>query len=156
MKGQFIFEFLIAGIIFFVIVVYSINYMNMNVSDFNSKFHHSWLQNKAIQISEVLMTGTSSLSIADGNEFNRTRIDSFNTTYCPPFGDYRKLVKDLYLYETSKFERYNISGDVRIILSSESEVLLNCGPIRPSTPRADIERVGILEGEVVSLSIVVW
>lgn len=156
MKGQFVFEFLIAGVIFFVIVVYAINYMNINVSDFNSKFYNSWLQSKAVQISEVLMRDSSSMGIASEYEFNRTKVGNFNSTYCPPLGDYRQLVRDFYLYQDSDFESYNISNDVRITLSTPSELLLSCGPSIPGTPRADAERVGIFEGEFARLVVVVW
>ena len=43
MKGQFVFEFLIAGLIFFVIVVYSINYLNVSVSDFKTTGRNFYL-----------------------------------------------------------------------------------------------------------------
>ena len=52
MKGQFVFEFLVAGLIFFLIILYSINYLNVNVSDFKDDFYRSRLQGKAIQISD--------------------------------------------------------------------------------------------------------
>lgn len=154
MKGQFVFEFLIAGIIFFVVVIYSINYLNVNVADFKSKFHQSALQNKAIQVSEVLMKGYSHLSVADDFEFSLQKIGEFNQTYCPPEGDYSRLVGELHLYEKTSYGEF--PGDIKIEISNSTDLFMSCGPRVPGSPRADMERLGMLNGGIVRMRVIVW
>jgi hypothetical protein len=158
MKGQFIFEFLIAGLIFFTVVVYTISYLNVNVSDFKNKFYYNRLQSKAIQISEVLVGGESPLSLVDGSGFSLARIQNFNNSYCRQAEDYTKLIDDLYLKERTSYG-LSLENDVKIHLSSPNEIkLLDCPGIisRSGSPRAEIERVGVLQGETIKLRVIVW
>ncbi len=157
MKGQFVFEFLIAGLIFFTIVVYTISFLNVNVSDFKSKFYHNRLQSKAIQVSEVLMGGGSYLSIAESSEFNLAKIQEFNENYCnlSEISTYQNLVNDLHLYETTVYGVF--SDNIKIYLFSPSETLLDCGPAIPrNVTKAEIGRVGVFNGEMAKLEVVVW
>jgi hypothetical protein len=154
MKGQLVFEFLVAGMIFFGIVVYTINYMNVNVSDFRLKSYQNRLQSKAVQISEVMM-GSGPMSVADGNVFNITKIDAFNETYCKNITGYQQLVRDLHLYEKSSFGI--MPGNVKIELSSQGSVLLECGLVTPrNVTRAEMGRLGLLQGEMATLRLIVW
>ncbi|MEE9323326.1 MAG: hypothetical protein V3U72_02150 [Candidatus Aenigmarchaeota archaeon] len=155
MKGQFIFEFLIAGLIFFTIVLYTISYLNMNVSDFRGKFYQSRLQSKAVQISKVLMSGESPLGLVDDSEFSQVKIQNFNNTYCTLGEKYKNLVDYLYLYEKTVHGFF--PNDIKIHLSKPGETLLDCGPMIPmGITKGDVGRVGIFEGETVKLNIVVW
>ena len=159
MRGQFVFEFLIAGLIFFTIVVYTISYLNVNVSDFKSKFYHNRLQSKAIQISEVLMGGGSYLSIADSSEFNLTKIQEFNITYCnlSEISTYQNLVNDLHLKEKTVYGVFSDNIKIYLYLLSPIEILLDCGPMIPrNITKAEVGRVGVFNGEMAKLEVVVW
>ncbi|MFH1237597.1 MAG: hypothetical protein V1648_04315 [Candidatus Aenigmatarchaeota archaeon] len=157
MKGQLVFEFIIAGLIFFMILIYTINYLSVNVSDYRSKFYQSRMQSKAIQVSEILMAGQSNLSIADGNGFNKTKIGFFNSTYCGLY-NYTKLAKDFYMYENLNYAI--VPNDIRIelMIPSSGEIILNCGSANTprNVTRAEIGRVGIYDGQAAKLSIIVW
>lgn len=156
MKGQFVFEFLIAGIIFFAVVIYSINYLSVSVYDYKGKFYQNRLQNKAIQISEVLISGKSPLSIAEDSELILSKIQAFDNMYCSGGGDYPRLVKELYLYEITRYDIFPlIHNDVKINIFNSTDVLLDCGPL-PGSPRAEIERVALVEGNVAKLRVIVW
>ena len=160
MKGQLIFEFLIAGLIFFAIVLYSINYLNFNVSDFKAKSYQNRLQSKAIQISDILLKSESPFSLSSGQELNMTRIQLFNATYCPPQGNYSKLIDDFYLYETTTFGVS--SKNIIIELSTPSGMLIDCRPKVGIFPRnitkAEIGRAGIIGStkETAKLRVVLW
>lgn len=159
MKGQLIFEFIIAGLIFFAIVLYTINYLNVSVSDFRDKFSQNRLQSKAIQIAEILVASESGLSIADNLKFNLSKIQAFNSTYCPPQGNYRKLAEDLYLYEKNDF---GVSpNNAKIELFTKDGVPLDCGPkvgfqIPRGITKAEIGRIGLFQGEIAKLRVTVW
>jgi len=155
MKGQFIFEFLVAGLIFFMVIVYTINYMNVNVSEFKNNFYYDRLQVKAMQVSEVLMSGSSGLGLAGNSGFNLTRIQEFDQAYCD-ITNYRNLVGDLHLYENTKFGAF--PNDIRIsITNSTGNNVLECGLNQPrNVTRAEITRFGILGSDIAKLSVSVW
>jgi len=159
MKGQFVFEFLLAGVIFFAIVLYAMNYLNVNVSDFKVRFYSDKLQSKALQISEVLGNEKSSLGLVERPSlFNRSRIDNFNATYCSDQNGYMRLREDFDLMEKGEYgER---AHNVNITLTTESGlILLQCGYTIPTgTERAETERFGVFNenGELVKLRIIVW
>lgn len=156
MKGQMVFEFIIAGLIFFTIIIYSINYLNFNVSDFRSKFYQSRLQSKAFQVSEILMSEKTEISLMSGNSFNHSKIGTFNTTYCGD-ANYKKLAAAFYMYETASFGI--LPNDLRIELSVPASglVLLECGPRMPrNVTKAEIGRIGLYGGNVTRLGVTVW
>ena len=159
MKGQFVFEFLIAGLIFFVIVVYSINYLNVSVSDFKTKFYSSRLQSKAVQVSEILMKGSSSISFVENSVFSLSKIQNFNDSYCnlTDAGSYPVLLNDMYLYEHTPYGREANYLKILMINTASGETFLDCGPRIPrNVTRAEVGRVGLLGNELMSLSVVVW
>ena len=55
MKGQMIFEFIIAAVVFFGIIFYVITYLNMQTSIYSGDYYENELENKAVQISELLV-----------------------------------------------------------------------------------------------------
>ncbi|NIO22459.1 MAG: hypothetical protein GTN38_00345 [Candidatus Aenigmarchaeota archaeon] len=159
MKGQFVFEFLIAGVIFFAIVLYAMNYLNVNVSDFKGRFYVDKLQSKALQISEILGNEKSSVGLVEGPYlFNASKIADFNTTYCIDRAGYMKMREDFELTEKTEYgERMH---NANITLVTESGIpILQCGYTIPMwTEKAEIERFGILNenNELVTLRVIVW
>jgi hypothetical protein len=159
MKGQFVFEFLLAGVIFFAIVLYAMNYLNVNVSDFKVRFYSDKLQSKALQISEVLGNEKSSLGLVESPYlFNKSRVDNFDSMYCKDQDGYMKMRVGLDLTERIEYgERLH---NVNITLVTESGlILLDCGYTIPKgTERVEAERVGVFNenGELARLRVIVW
>ena len=154
MKGQMVFEFLIAGIMFFAIVVYSINYLNVNVSDFKWKFYQDKLQGKAMQISDILMNEKSSLGlVGQPHVFSTAKIQNFSQNYCD-VSKYHDLLGEFYLVEKTVWG--TLDHDMNILLFS-GESYLDCGAKIPgNTTKAEVERVGLLNNDLVKLRVVVW
>lgn len=156
MKGQFVFEFLIAGVIFFTVVLYMMNFLNVNVSDFHAKFYMDKLQSKVLQISEILINEKSPLSLVESPHlFNISKIANFES-YCND--NYSLLRKDFDLVEKTDYgERFH---NINITLVTESgNFILNCGNTIPAgTEKGEIERLGILNenNELLKLRVVVW
>jgi hypothetical protein len=158
MKGQLVFEFVIAGIIFFSVVLYAMNYLNTNVSVFRERFYADRLQSKALQISDILGNENSPLGIVERPlVFDTERIENFNSTYCG-YDGYGGLREDFELVEKTAYgERLH---NVNIILATVTGTpLLQCGYTVPAgTEKAEVERFGILDenNELVRMKIVVW
>ena len=155
MKGQFIFEFLVAGLIFFAIIVYTINYLSVNVSVFKTDFHQNRLQTKAFQISEILMEETPLLGLTQNGVFSQEIINNFNNRYCDAPGSYKTLTEDLHLYEKTYFGVF--TDNIKIDLFTGTQNFIDCGPvILRNVTKAEMARIGVLGGETASLRVVVW
>ncbi len=153
MKGQFIFEFLVAGLLFFAVVLYSINYMNTNVRMFSANFYQDWLNDKVVQISEMLMNEHSPVSlVSDANVFNQTKIQDFQNIYCNE-NSYAKMINDFGLHE--KREYGLVMHDISITLNTSNNTIFTCGKT-PALPSASIERLGLLNGKISKLTVTVW
>jgi hypothetical protein len=159
MKGQLIFEFIIAGLIFFIIIIYTINYLNFNVSDFRDKFYQNRLQSKAFQVSEILMSGQTNLSLTDDGSFNQSKIYMFNLTYCGD-ANYKKLAEAFYMYETTTFGILPNNIKIGLSIPESGVVLLDCGPANIprllNMTKAEVGRVGFYEGKIAKLGVTVW
>jgi hypothetical protein len=55
MKGQMMFQFIIAAVMFFAVVLYTVNYLSTAVSAVSEDYHSGSLQIKAVQMSEIIV-----------------------------------------------------------------------------------------------------
>ena len=155
MKGQMVFEFIIAGLFFFGIIIYSINYLTVNVEDFKGDFYQNLIQTKAIQISEIIMSESSSMGVVSDYEFNTTKIDDFNSTYCR-IDSYYRTVKDFQLYEKTTYGTYPLNVNI-VMMNSTDNVMMDCGAMIPSNvKKVEISRFGLYNGDIARMGIVVW
>jgi hypothetical protein len=91
MKAQLIFEFMIAVVIFFGIVLYVMNYLNGTMAGYSGEFFSESMKSKSGQIGEMLVMnqgnwtpsgGLVVAGLADGwPVLNRTKINWMNA-YC--------------------------------------------------------------------------
>ena len=54
-KGQAVFEFVISTILFFAVIFYVLNFLNVTIFTFNSEYTNAILESKSLQISELLV-----------------------------------------------------------------------------------------------------
>jgi hypothetical protein len=149
MKAQLIFEFLIAGAIFFGIVLYGVTLMNSNVSNFRNNFYVDKLNSKAIKISEILASDDRFAGLAPNWPlFDAEKISVFVGRCDNPTG-YQELVnyfelndKIVYGVEIPHFFR------VEINTSSFAEPII-CGPAVPeNVTSVYVERIGVYSSEI--------
>jgi hypothetical protein len=160
MKGQFIFEFLIAGFIFFGIIIFSINYLNTNVNEFKASYLKDELAGKAVWISQMLTTEattSSNLSLVERwPYFSMEKIAIFNETYCAPGGGFQRLKSGLNVEKETEYTTKPLA--VRIILNSRSASMVcedSSRGLSDIAYTADVRRVGVLNGEYAMLDIFV-
>jgi hypothetical protein len=158
-----VFEFVVAAMIFFTIILYTINYLNSSVSAFSNELYINNMETRAIQISELLIHNPG---VWDGDEprlvglceewpvLNSIRIGNLHT-FCQDPANYNNLLQNLGLEENrfGSTQRYNIS--IRINESGNPVALLDCGPSPPERRMVNVERFA-LSGENKILSINVW
>ena len=103
MKGQMVFEFVIAAIILFTIIIYVINFLSSIMGVYHSRFSGSFLESKAIQISEVLMNDPVEGLSYEWPAFDGERMSDFDAE-CQDADGYMALIKQLGLVENEPFE----------------------------------------------------
>ena len=151
-KGQAVFEFVIATILFFAIIFYILNFLNATIFNYNSQFNNIVLESKSVQISELLVkdagkwSGETPIIIGVADEYpvlNETKMINLEN-YC--ITNYIDLIDNFNL-DRRKF-RINITTDSNSYL---------CGPPVPSVTRSKTERFGILpDDSIVRVDVWVW
>lgn len=161
-KSQLTFEFLIAGIIFFVMIIYIINYLNLNVSNYKNQFYFDKMQKKVIEISEV-MTHSNKTGFGLAEEWpvlSMSKIQAFNTSCNTPSG-YDELITNLSVYEQTPYG-INRAHKIKIIINTtEGTALVDCKPgvIPGNITKAEVQRFAILdnpEKTLLVLRFLIW
>lgn len=157
MKGQMVFEFLVACIFFFGIVLYVIMYMNTTVAVFTSEFVANSMEEKALGVSELLVHHRGlwhnqepvyiGLEL-DWPVMNRSKIEWLDV-YCA--SDYDELKGLLGMRE------FRVRIGITELVTSPTTIL-QCGPdIPPGFPSTTVNRYALDEdGDVLKVSVWVW
>ena len=167
MKGQMIFEFIIAAVLFFGIVFYSINLMNSQVSIYSGDYFINELENKAVQVSELLVhnpgiwygdEATAGMDVVGlSNKWpilNSTKINLLED-YCfnNGFGAYLSDSLDTEL--STPYGARKMKVFVRISeIESDKELVYSCGYEPENVTFARVDRFGITEdGDLINISV---
>ncbi|MBN2101841.1 MAG: hypothetical protein JW716_03145 [Candidatus Aenigmarchaeota archaeon] len=161
-KGQTVFEFILAAIVLFSIIIYTLTYVGGEVSLFSNSFDSDKMESKIVQVSEALLNPYSKYSISDEwPVFNRNKMIIFNNT-CN--GNYPTLLNDLQLYKTDPLGgQHNIHLIVKAeVLTQPITTVIDCGRMPTDLverPRVfEIKRMGTdsVTGLPVDLKILIW
>ena len=162
-KGQMIFEFLVASVIFFAVIFYLINYLGVAVNTFSGNFYSDNLQNKALQISEFLVR--FNLSEGGWPVLSSARMNSFRNDYgcsapdpCKAAG-YGDLLLALDLDEKSgMIEGLNYNVNITINDTSTGNFVLDCGCSVPeNVGTGEVRRFALDEsGDILILDVRIW
>jgi hypothetical protein len=137
--GQAVFEFVIASLILFSVIFYTMNYVS---SDFNVR-HDSFISDRleinVIRVSDMLM---STNGIVDTWPYlNAGKMDTLNVS-C--YNDYTGTLDDFGLKEEIPYTRYT---NMRINVSDGLTTYIGCGFEPPERKEsAEITRYGLLPG----------
>jgi len=167
MKGQMVFEFIVAAILLFGIIVYSLTLLNVNATQFRDDSYHNDLEIRAIQVAELLVhnRGDYTTPIAVGLSSNHPNISAANMNQldilCSGVDGYIELLKSLNFLETPYLSgRPNY--DFRILIENSTDVFVDCkDPAGGTTPRGryvgHTNRFALGEdGSIISIQAWVW
>ena len=135
-----VFEFIVASLVFFAIIIYILNYINMAVFSYNNEYGISRMESHAMKISELLVkdkglwNGIIPKRVGLAREWpvlDKTKINNLES-YCSNPLNYKNLLGLL-----------NLGGHVMKlhITNENNDVLLDCGPDFNET--AKVIRYGI-------------
>lgn len=143
MKGQAVFEFVVAVILFLGIIFYVINFLNSSVSNYSDESRLNTLEVKALEISEYLMhIGFTDdwpiLSYQKLRDFN----DTCNNDYA------------------GTLERLDLEGSkLKLEANESSTVLLDCeqNVAVPDIQKAEVQRLALSpQHNIINVRVVVW
>ena len=174
MKGQMVLEFIISAVMFFAVILFTINYLNNEVSVFSSDYFTNEVESKAVQVSELLLhspgvwkSDGSAEAIGLSDEWpvlNMTKVDYMEQYYCSSDNRYNELLEMLdmkikLLYGGEWINRW-LRLYIRIVALDGEELLLEC-PANGYEPEsgtvATMRRFAVLEdGRRVSLTVSAW
>ncbi len=157
MKGQLVFEFLVAVLVFFGIVFYVINYLSWTVSGYSNDFSAENMESEASQIGELLVLNKGSWSggvpivVGLAQEWpvlNSTKISWLNAS-CN--SDYGGFVKKLDVHPKYR---------MKITIRNETAFLADCRwsqAISGNVTKAETKRYALSEsGSVLAVYVTIW
>ena len=170
MKGQMIFEFVIAAVLFFGIVFYSINLMNSEVNVYSGDYFMNELENKAIQVSELLVhnpgiwygdEATADMDIvglSNGWPIMNSTKTNLLEDYCFNNGYGAYLADNLDAELSTPYGGRKMKVYLRINeINPDKELVYSCGYEPEDVTFARVDRFGITEdGDMINISVGVW
>jgi hypothetical protein len=160
MKGQLVFEFVVATLFFLAIVMYTLNYLSSTVFLYANDYNMNTMESKVWQVSEVLVreqgdwSGSPPAFLGLANqwpEMNETKIWDFGT-FC--LND-ELGVMDLLNVDHSV---HGIKIEINKTVSGVDQNMIECGVLPRGLPNTKITRYGIseLDGNLVKVRVWYW
>ncbi len=169
MKGQMIIEFIIAAVMFFGVILFTINYLNTEVSVYSSDYFINEVESKSVQVSEMLlhnpgiwMDDGSAMIVGLSDEWpiiNATKIEKMKSYYCSPEGRYTELLEKFDMKIKLLYGGEWINRWLRIYVNIEGPdgSLLVCGEEPSVGTVAKTTRMAVMEdGTRVNVTVSAW
>jgi hypothetical protein len=153
MKGQLVFEFVLASLILFSVIIYAITYMTGSVGSYHGEFVSNSLESWVVKVSDVLLRSpergiVSEWPMLDSNKYAQleSECQSDYDMVIERFGLVRKVTYDrpLHLY-------VSVEG-------VDGVTYMTCGNVPPQRiNRATITRFALLpSNDVARVMVTVW
>jgi len=154
MKGQLVFEFILASIILFSIIIYTIDFMSSNMRLYNAEFLKNFLENKALQVSEILMNDPVNGFVTEWPLLSLGKMRDFNET-CYDVDNYIELLNNFSLVEQEPYSTYY---QLSIVVNGSGTKYVDCGRQPPQKiTRATVTRFGLLpSNDIATVQIMIW
>jgi hypothetical protein len=164
MKGQLVFEFVVAALFFLAIIIYTINYLNSTVFLYTSDYYENSLESKAWQISEILVRNEGIWAGSNENQMtpsviglaenwpvlNESKINSLNW-YCSNFKD-----DTMWLLNIDP-NNHGAVLEINKSISGTDIPMLVCGDLPRGIQNAKLSRFGISEdGNLLKVRVWYW
>jgi hypothetical protein len=162
MKGQLIFEFVIATLFFLAIVMYTMNYLNLTVFSYSESHYNSMLHNNAWQASEALVTGKGVWSGASPNMVPQ-ELGIAESWPVLSFGKIASLDNwcQVRLDEMAALldvdpELHGASVKIYRKTAAGENVIAECGSVPSRLPHSEVTRFGVLDTDSSLVKVVLW
>jgi len=152
--GQAVFEFVIASLIIFSVIFYTINYISMDFGMRHNHFMSDVLEDNAMRVSDILLSSHQDGIVTEWPRLSTAKMTGLNTT-CST--DYIATLQRLGLKEGLPYVRYihmNITAQ-----DNAGTTYINCGRTPPeNVGKAVATRFGILPStkRIVRIVVTLW
>jgi hypothetical protein len=153
MKGQLVFEFVIAAMILFSIVIYSVSYSVGTVNAFHRGFVSDSLQSWALKVSDTLLNDPANGIVSEWPDIS---ISGMSALQSECSNDYDSVLERFGLARRSSFDR-----PLHIYVTVEDEGgsgIMTCGDFPPpSLEKATVTRFGRLPSDTFArVEVTIW
>ncbi len=155
-SGQATFEFILAAVFFFMLLIYAVTFMNTTVAQYSMESRNSELEARAAEISDYLVHINLT---SDWPVLSYSRISSFHTA-CN--NNYDRFVGFFDLLDNTAgvdAGRGNFKVMINETAPGGNVVLADCrqGTEAPEIERAEVERFAVSESNnVINVKVVTW
>lgn len=143
-KGQTIFEFIIACVILFSVILYTLTFVNSELEMFSGNFNSDMMNSKVVQVTESFLNPYSTYSIVDEwPVLDHNKMVVFNNN-CNNDVEYVAMLNNMELYTQDPLGGKN-NMHLKIIakdLDTDTEII-NCGRL----PLDLVERPMVFESK---------
>jgi hypothetical protein len=155
MKGQLIFEFVIAAFILFSIILFTINNLSISMYTYHTTFNSNFMESKAMQISEVLMNDPVNGIVSEWPLLSTQKMADFNDT-C--FYDYIGVLTNFSVIENYPYT--NLHHMHIIVNGTDGEIYVDCGRVSLENRTSSmVTRFGFIpppENKIANIRVIVW
>lgn len=144
LKGQMVFEFIVAALIFFAIIVYILNYMSSSVFAYNNDYLEISKEAVVVQVSDLFVKDKGEWSMGipvrvglakEWPVLDRVKINNLES-YCNT--NYNDLMDKIYFSGNRKYSTLEVK-----IKNEAGTYILDCSPPYAFNESARIKRFGI-------------
>lgn len=155
MKGQLVFEFVIAAFILFGIILFTINSLSANMNLYHTNYVSNFLESRALQITEVLMNDPKNGIVDEWPMLNENKMTNFNSS-CN--GDYINMIINFSMIEDLPYP--SLHHMHVLVNATDGQEFINCGRVPPANiTKATVTRFGFVPPPTDKIAIVevrVW
>jgi hypothetical protein len=155
MKGQLVFEFVIAAFILFSIILFVISNLSENMNLYHVNFISNFLESRALQISEILLNDPVNGIVDEWPVLNEQKMASFNAS-CND--DYINMLVNFSMIEDMPYP--NLHHMHVLVNATDGQEFINCGRTPPANiTKATVTRFGFVPpspGKIALVEVIVW
>ena len=153
MKGQLVFEFVIAALILFFVVIYTINYVSDSMNLYHASFVSNYFESRSIQVSDVLLNDPVNGIVREWPLLSMGKMSGLENL-CD--NDYYLVLERFDLDRKASYDR-----PLHLYVSVDSINGTNymvCGSVPPPrTEKATTTRFGLLpSSDIARVEVTIW
>ncbi len=153
-KGQVVFEFIIAALILFALIFYSINYVSRDFDSRHARFSTDALESRVLRVSEYILSSGNGII----GEWPYLSSGMMATLDNDCSSDYELFLESINLRQTFPYEKYT-HINIMVITTESDAVLLSCGRTPPDRGGSATVTRYVLDpgsGEIARVDITIW
>jgi hypothetical protein len=155
-KGQAVFEFVLAALILFSIVIYVITYLSNSFNLHHNAFESNRLEGNAMRIADYLLSDRVGGIAYEWPLLSKSLMASLNSTCNDTAGEgYFDVLERMNLIEEEPYVYYTHMKIMAV--GKDGKIYIDCGRTPSEKAKnAVVTRYGVVEDQITKINITVW